>query len=75
MSVVTITILGAAVFAVTCVVFAAMRVRNDRRHQGRLSIAFERAQAVRTRGNGLQGSPYSINVEPVWNVKRERDGG
>ena len=75
MSAITIAILGAAAFAVTCVVFATTRVRNDRRRQDRLSIAFERAQAVRTRGNGLQGSPYSVYGEPVWNVKRDRDGG
>ncbi|MCZ6895679.1 MAG: hypothetical protein O7H40_16750 [Gammaproteobacteria bacterium] len=75
MGAVTIAILGAAAFAVTCVVFAAARVRNERRRQDRLSIAFERAQAVRTRGRGLQGSPYSVYAEPVWNGKRDRGGG
>ncbi len=74
MGAVTIAILGAAAFAVTCVVFAAARVRNDRRRQDRLSIAFERARAVRTRGSGLQASPYSVYGEPVWNVKRDRGG-
>ena len=74
MGAVSIAILGAAAFAVTCVVFAAARVRNDRRRQDRLSIAFERAQAVRTRGRGLQGSPYSVYAEPVWNDKRDRGG-
>ena len=52
MSNVTIAILGvvavvfAVVFAVTCIVFAAARVRNNRRQQDRLSIAFERAQEL-----------------------------
>ncbi len=44
MSDVTIAILGVAAFAVMCTVFAATRVRNDRRRQDRLSIAFDRAQ-------------------------------
>ncbi len=48
---------AAVLFAVTYIVFAAARARNDRRRQDRLSIAFERVQAVRTRGSGLQGSP------------------
>ncbi len=74
MGAVTIAILGAAAFAVNCIVFAAARARNDRRRQDRLSIAFERAQAVRTRGRGLQGSPYSVYAEPVWNDKRDRGG-
>ncbi len=74
MGAVTIAILGAAAFAVTCIVFAAARVRNDRRRQYRLSLAFERARAVRTRGRGLQGSPYSVYAEPVWNDKRDRGG-
>ncbi len=52
MSDVAIAVLGVAAFAVTCIVFAAGRARNDRRRQGRLSIAFERAQAVGTRGSG-----------------------
>ncbi len=45
---VTIAILGvvAVVFAVTCIVFAAARVRNYRRQKDRLSIAFERAQEL-----------------------------
>ena len=44
----TIIILGvvAVVFAVTCIVFAAARARNDRRQQERLSVAFERAQEL-----------------------------
>ena len=75
MSDVAIAVLGVAAFAVTCIVFAAARARNDRRRQGRLSIAFERAQAVGTRGSGLQGSPYSVYVEPVWTVRRDRGGG
>ncbi len=74
MSDATIAILGVAALAVACVVFAATRVRNNRRRQDRLSIAFERAQAVRTRGSGLQGNPYSVYAEPVWNVKRDRAG-
>ena len=43
---VTIAFLGVAAFAfaVTCIVFASTRVRNDRRRQDRLSIAFDRAQ-------------------------------
>ncbi len=66
---------AAVLFAVTCIVFAAARARNDRRRQDRLSIAFERVQAVRTRGSVLQGSPYSIYAEPVWTVRRDRGGG
>ncbi len=66
---------AAVLLAVPCIVFAAARARNDRRRQDRLSIAFERVQAVRTRGNGLQGSPYSIYAEPVWTVRRDRGGG
>jgi len=74
MGVVTIAVLGAAAFAVTCVVFAAARARNDRRRQYRLSIAFDRARAVRTRGRGLQGSTYSVYAETVGNGKRDRGG-
>ena len=72
MSDVMIIILGvvAVVFAVTCVVFSAARFRNDRRREDRLSIAFARAQAVRTRGIGIQGSPYSLYAEPVWTDRR-----
>ncbi len=44
MSNVTIAFLGVAAFAVTCIVFASTMVRNDRRRQDRLSIAFDRAQ-------------------------------
>ncbi len=40
------TILGVAAFAfvVTSMVFTATTVRNDRRHQDRLSIAFDRTR-------------------------------
>ncbi len=67
MSDVTIAILGVVpiVFAASSIVFVAARVRNDRRRQDRLSIAFERARAVRTQGSGLQGSSYSFYAEPV----------
>ncbi len=76
MSDVAIAVLGVAavVFAMTWIIFAATRARNDRRRQDRLSTAFERAQAVRTRGSGLQGSPYSVYAEPVWTVRRDRGG-
>ncbi len=59
MSDVLATILGVVmvVFAVTYVVFTASRARNDRRREERLSIAFARAQALRKRGIGVQGSP------------------
>ncbi len=72
MSDVVATILGVVVvgFAVTCVVFNAARARNDRRREERLSIAFARAQAVGTRGIGVQGSPYSLYAEPVWTDRR-----
>ncbi|MCZ6862288.1 MAG: hypothetical protein O7I42_18785 [Alphaproteobacteria bacterium] len=66
---------AAVAFVVTCFVFAAARARNDRCRPDRPSIAFERAQAVRTRGSGLQGSPYSISAEPVWTVRRHRGSG
>ncbi len=49
MTFVTFTIiLGvvAVLFVVTCIVFAAARVRNDRRQQDRLSVAFDRAQEM-----------------------------
>ena len=48
MSNVTIAILGvvAVVFAVACIVIVAARIRNNRRHQDRLSSAFERAQEL-----------------------------
>ena len=74
MSDVTIAILGivAVVFAATCIAFATTRARNDRRRQDRLSIAFDRAQAVRTRGGGIQGRPNSVYAEPVWTVRRDR---
>ena len=47
MSNVALDILGVAAFALvmTCIEFAAMRVRNDRRRQARLSIAFDRARS------------------------------
>ena len=66
MSDVTIAILGVVpiVFVASSIVFAA-RIHNDRRRQVRLSIAFDKAQAVRTRGSGLQGSSYSFYAEPV----------
>ncbi len=74
----TIAILGvvAVVFAAMCVAFATARVRNDRRRQDRLALAFERAQAVRTRGStGLQGGPHGIYGEAVWNVRQDRGSG
>ena len=74
----TIAILGivAVVFAATCVAFTTARLRNDRRRQDRLSLAFERAQAVRTRGSsGLQGGAHGIYGEAVWNVRQDRGGG
>ncbi len=66
MSDITIAILGVVpvVLAVSGIVFAAT-VRNDRRRQVRLSIAFDRAQAVRTRGSGLQESSCSFYSESV----------
>ena len=72
MSNVTVGILGVVVvaLAVTYVVFTAARARNDRRREQRLSIAFARAQAVRTRGIGVQGSPYSLYAEPFWPDRR-----
>ncbi len=72
MSDITANILGVVLvaFAVMYVVFTAARARNDRRREERLSIAFARAQAVRTRGIGIQGSPYSLYVEPVWTDRR-----
>ncbi len=42
------------VFAVTYVVFTSAKARNDRRREERLSTAFARAQAVRTRGIGVR---------------------
>ncbi len=75
-TIIIFAILGvvAVVFAVTCVVLTAARVRNDRRRLDRLSIAFARAQAVRTLGIGVQGSPYSLYAEPVWSDRRGRRG-
>jgi hypothetical protein len=71
---VTIAILGVAViFAETCIVFAAVRIRNHRR-QVRLSIAFDRARAVRTRDRGLPESPFSFYAEPIWTFMRDRGG-
>ncbi len=64
----------AVVFAALCVVFATTRVRKDQRRQDRLSIAFDRAQAVRTRGRGLQGNPYGGYADPVWTERRDRGG-
>ena len=75
MSELTISILGVAVFALVVAFLAAAKLRTYRRRQSRLSGAFERAQAVRTRGSGLQGSPYSIYAEPAWNVKPDSAGG
>ncbi len=73
---VTIAILAVAVvaLAVACIGFTIGRIRLDRRRQDRLSIAFDRAQAVRTRGGGLQGSPYGVYAEPVWTIRRDRRG-
>ena len=73
---VTIAVLAvvAAAFAVMCIGFTLARNRDERRRQDRLSLAFDRAQAVRTRGNGLQGSPYGVYAEPVWTIRRDRRG-
>ena len=48
MTIVTFAIIGvvAVLLVVTCIVFAAARVRNDRRQQERLSVAFDRAQEM-----------------------------
>ncbi len=56
MSDITANILGVVLvaFAVMYVVFTATMARNDRRREERLSIAFARAQAVRTRGIGVR---------------------
>jgi len=75
MSDLTMSILGIAAFVVVIVYLAGAKMRTNRRRQSRLSGAFERAQTVRTRGSGLQGSPYSIYAEPVWNVKPDSTGG
>ena len=66
MSDIIIAILGVVpvIFAVSSIVFAAT-VRNDRQRQVRLSMAFDRAQADRTRGAGLEGSSYSFYSESV----------
>ena len=54
MSPVTIAILGVSSFAMTCIKFAATKVRNKRRRQDRLSIAFERAQESRREAASLR---------------------
>jgi type II secretory pathway pseudopilin PulG len=64
----------AVVFATVCVVFATARARKDQRRQDRLSIAFDRAQAVRTRGRGLQGNPYGGYAEPASTARYDRGG-
>ncbi len=68
------TILGvvAVVFVVTDFVFNSARARNDRHREERLSIAFDRAKAVRTQGIGTQGSPYGLYTEPVWTNRRSK---
>ncbi len=63
---------AAVVLAVTWIRFTIARIRLDRRRQDRLSVAFDRSQAVRTRGGGLQGSPHGVYAEPVWIVRRGR---
>ena len=76
MSDVMIAILGIAamMFAVTYIFFASARMRNDRRRQDKLSIAFDRAQSIRTRGTSPQGSPRGLYAEPVWSIRRDRGG-
>lgn len=76
MSDIMFAILGIVVvlFGIGCIVFAMTRLRNDRRRQDRLAIAFDRARSVRTRGSGLQGAPHSVYAEPVWSVRRDRGG-
>ncbi len=68
------TIFGvvAVVLVVTYFVFTSARARNDRHREERLSIAFDRAKAVRTRGIGAQGSPYGLYTEPVWTNRRSK---
>ena len=72
MGAITPIVIGVAVvvLAVFGLVYLWARSRSERRRQARLDIAFERAQAVRTRGSGLQGSPYSLYAEPVWQMSR-----
>ena len=71
---VMIAVLGAAaiVIAACFIVFATTRFRNDRRRQVRLSIAFDRAQSVRTRGSALEGNPHGLYAEPVRSARRAR---
>ncbi len=68
------TIFGvvAVVFVMTYFVFTSASARNDRRREERLSIAFDRAKAVRTQGIGAQGSPYVLYTEPVWTNRRSK---
>ena len=68
------TILGvvAVVFVMTYFVLTSARAHNDRRREERLSIAFDRAKAVRTQGIGAQGSPYGLYTEPVWTNRRSK---
>ena len=76
MSDVMIAIFGiaAVMFALTGIFFASARVRNDRRRQDKLSVAFDRAQSFRTRGTGLQGNPHGLHAEPAWSMRRDRGG-
>ncbi len=68
------TIFGvvAVVFVMTYFVFTSARARNDRHREERLSIAFDRAKAVRTQGIGTQGSPYGHYTEPVRTNRRSK---
>ena len=65
MSNVIATILGlvSVGVAATYVIFTLVRARNDRRRDERLSIAFDRAHSIRTRGIGFQGTHYSVYAE------------
>ncbi len=62
----------AVVFVMTYFVFTSARARNDRHREERLSIAFDRAKAVRTQGIGTQGSPYGHYTEPVRTNRRSK---
>lgn len=65
MSDVMITIFGGAlaVLATAYGMFVVARARSDRRRQERLSIAFDRAKSIRTRGVGFPGGDYSVYVD------------
>ena len=63
---------GVIILLILGVMSLSVRARNHRRQQIRLSVAFERAQAVRTRGSGLQGNPYGVYAEPAWSTENDR---